>query len=225
MAVTAEEQALQLPEPPPSGPIWSDEPPMESTLHYAQLALLVACLERLWRDRQDYFIGANLSVYFSLAELSRRQFRGPDFFLVRGVEKRPRASWVVWEEGGRYPDLIIELLSESTAATDRTAKRALYQDVFRTPEYFWFSPETLEFMGLRLEGGRYLEIPADEHGRRWSRVLELSLGIHEGQLRYFTEAGDLVPTPQEAEEEQRRRAEALAARLRELGVDPDQIAP
>jgi len=39
--------------------------------------------------------------------------------------------------------LIVELLSESTAKVDREEKRELYQRIFRTPEYFYFSPETL----------------------------------------------------------------------------------
>ena len=41
----------------------SDEPEMESSLHSAQLMLLVACLDWLWRDKDDYFIGANLTIY------------------------------------------------------------------------------------------------------------------------------------------------------------------
>ncbi|MDW8202170.1 MAG: Uma2 family endonuclease, partial [Cyanobacteriota bacterium SKYGB_h_bin112] len=96
---------------------------MESSLHYMQLLILVTCLEWLWRDRQDYFIGANLTIYFSRQQLKSEDSRGPDFFLVKGVEKRPRNSWVVWEEEGRYPDLIIELLSDSTAQNDRGLKK------------------------------------------------------------------------------------------------------
>jgi Uma2 family endonuclease len=64
----------------------SDEPEMESSLHYLQLALLVSCLDWLWRDRQDYFIGANLTIYFSRQQLKNRDFRGPDFFLVKNTQ-------------------------------------------------------------------------------------------------------------------------------------------
>jgi Uma2 family endonuclease len=66
--------------------------------------LLVSHLEWRWQDRADFFIGANLSVYYAHEQLKRRQFHGPDFFLVRETDPRPRTSWVVWEEGGRYPD-------------------------------------------------------------------------------------------------------------------------
>jgi Uma2 family endonuclease len=195
MATTIEQMAELMPD---ATQLLSDEPEMESTLHYAQLALLVSCLEWYWRERDDFFIGANLTVYYSRQQLKTKDFRGPDFFLVLDAQRRHRNSWVVWEEDGKYPDLIIELLSDSTADIDREIKKALYQNRFRTPEYFWFSPVTLEFEGFRLDNRRYVEIPADERGWRWSQVLNLYLGIRDGRLRYITASGELVPTLEEA---------------------------
>ncbi|NJO41541.1 MAG: Uma2 family endonuclease [Cyanobacteria bacterium CRU_2_1] len=213
----------------------SDEPEMESSLHYIQLALLVTCLEWFWRDRTDFFIGANLTIYFSRQQLRNRDFRGPDFFLVKQTQKRPRKSWVVWEEDGKYPDLIIELLSDSTANVDRTLKKALYQDRFRTSEYFWFSPDDMELMGYRLAGQTYQTIAPNPAGLFWSETLELYLGVHNQQLRYFSPQGQLVQTPtedaeaaqQQAEqarqqaEQARQRAEQLVEQLRSLGIEPD----
>ncbi len=212
--ITAQQLEAAMPD---ASKLLSDEPEMESSLHYAQLALLVACLEFLWRDRTDFFIGANLTIYFSRQQLRNRDFRGPDFFLIQQTDRRPRNAWVTWEEDGKYPNLIIELLSTSTADIDRTFKKTLYQDRFRTPEYFWFSPDTLEFEGFRFTGTQYQPIAINSNGWRWSEELELYLGVENKQLRYFTTDGRLVPTPQE-------RAEQLAERLRSLGVDPDQIS-
>ncbi|KEI68151.1 hypothetical protein A19Y_3362 [Planktothrix agardhii NIVA-CYA 126/8] len=200
---------------------------MESTLHYLQLALLVSCLDWLWKDRTDYFIGANLTIYFSRQQLRNRDFRGPDFFLVRNTSKRPRKSWVVWEEEGKYPDLIIELLSNSTAETDKTTKKSLYQDPFRTQEYFWFSPDDLELTGFKLVGHEYQVIIPNQQGLLASEVLGLFLGIYQEKLRYFTSEGDLVPTPEEAAlqaenraNEAENRAERLAEQLQSLGIEP-----
>ncbi|MBD2465182.1 Uma2 family endonuclease [Oscillatoria sp. FACHB-1407] len=239
MVLTAQQLADLMPD---ATQLESNEPEIESSLHYAQLALLVACLEWLWRDRTDFFIGADLSIYFSRQQLKNRDFRGPDFFLVKKTEKRPRKSWVVWEEDGRYPDLIIELLSSSTADVDRTLKKELYQDRFRTHEYFLFSPENLEFVGYRLVSQRYEAIAPTESGLLWSETLDLYLGCHNGQLRYFTPDGALAPTPEEdalqaqqqalqaqqqalvaqqRAEEAQQRAERLAERLRSLGIEPD----
>ncbi|MEN9224739.1 MAG: hypothetical protein Q6L60_14860 [Thermostichus sp. HHBFW_bins_43] len=46
------------------------------------------------------------------------------------------------------------------------------------------------------------------------------MGIYNRQLWYFFPNGELVPTPEEAEKAQEQRAERLAQKLRELGVDP-----
>jgi len=225
MTLTAQQLAELMPD---ARQLESDEPEMESSLHYAQLALLVACLEWLWRDRTDFFIGANLTIYFSRDQLKKREFRGPDFFLVTHTERKPRKSWVVWEEGGQYPDLIIELLSPATAHIDRSLKKTLYQDRFRTPEYFWFSPDTLEFEGYRLVGQHYEAIAPNPAGWRWSEVLGLFLGVQDGQLRYLTPSGELVPTPAEAAAQamaEAAQAEArsrrLVEQLRALGVEPE----
>lgn len=226
MAVTASQMADLMPD---ARQLLSDEPEMESTLHYQQLAMLVSCLEWHWRDRQDFFVGANLTVYYSHQQLRRRDFRGPDFFLVTDTDRTPRNSWVVWEEGGRYPDLIIELLFDTTAAVERSDKKALYQNIFRTPEYFWFSPDTAEFAGFKLVGKRYQPIQPNTQGHLWSKVTGLSLGVDQGRLRYFDAEGECLPTPAEAAEREQARAERehhlaerLAQRLRELGVDPDE---
>ena len=105
----------------------------------------------------------------------------------------------------------IELLSDSTARVDRNLKKRLYQDNFRIPEYFWFDPETFEFMGFRLQNNQYEEIQLNNQGWRWSQQLELYLGVDENQLRYFTANGERVPTPQEA-----ARQEQLVARQAQL---------
>ena len=225
MVMTAQQLADLMPD---ATQLESNEPEMESSVHYAQLALLVACLEWLWQERTDFFIGANLTVYFSREQLKNRDFRGPDFFLVNQTQRRPRKSWVVWEENGQYPDLIIELLSPATAKTDRSFKKVLYQDRFRTPEYFWFSPETLEFEGYRLVGQHYEAIAPNDTGYRWSEVLGLFLGVQDNTLRYFHPSRELVPTPQEAAataqvqaHQAQAKAERLAEQLKSLGVEPE----
>ncbi|WGV25480.1 Uma2 family endonuclease [Halotia branconii] len=217
MFVTAQQLEKQMPD---ATRLLSDEPEMETSLHYMQLLLLVTCLEWLWRDHNDFFIGANLTIYFSRQQLRNRDFRGPDFFLVKDTEKHPRSSWVVWEEDGRYPDLIIELLSESTADVDRNLKKSLYENRFHTPEYFWFSPENLEFVGFELVGNKYQEIVPDRRGWCWSEVLGLYLGVENGKLRYFTFDGELVPTPEEAAME----AQQAAIEAQQIAIEMQQTA-
>jgi len=221
--------------PLPTGNLYSEEPPVDSEIHLRQLILLLTCLDRLWRNRTDYYAAADMSVYYSPNRTKARDFRGPDFFVVLGTKKRQRNSWTVWEEG-KYPDLIVEILSDTTADEDRGPKKELYQTTFGTAEYFWFDPNSLEFAGFRLVAGQYEAIAPNANGWRWSDCLQLFLGVREGKLRYFTPNGDLVLTPEEAEivaeaevarERDRADAEArararLADRLRALGIDPDE---
>jgi Uma2 family endonuclease len=214
----------------------SDEPPLENELHLRQIILLLQSLEWLWRDRNDFYAVGNLTVYYNAKQLKSRDFRGPDFFVVLGTERKTRKSWVVWEEG-KYPNVIVEVLSPSTANIDKGFKKKLYQDTFRTHDYFWFDPNSLELAGFHLIDGEYQPIAANEFGHLWSQQLDLYLGVCEGKLRFFTAEGDLIPTPEElleceaqrAEQEAQRaeqeaqRADRLAAKLRELNIDPDTI--
>lgn len=144
-----------------------------------------------------------------------------------GVERKSRKSWVVWAENGKYPNLIVEVLSQSTAAVDRGLKKQIYQDIFRTPDYFWFDPETLELAGFHLVDGQYQPLEPNPQGRLWSQQLSLYLGIHQEQLRFFTPEEELVLTEAESERQQKemvqQRAERLAAKLRELDIDPDAL--
>ena len=192
-----------------------DGMPMETQRHVMQLQLLMDPLRVLWEGRQDVYVGGNMFVYFSLEQVRNKDFRGPDFFVALDVSKRERKSWVVWAEG-KGPDVVIELLSDSTAAQDKGEKKDVYQNCLRVPEYFWFDPFSAEWAGFMLHHGRYEAIPEDSQGRLVSQTLGLALVRWEGVyhevearwLRWATLAGVLLPTPQEiAAEAQRYAAE------------------
>ena len=72
----------------------SDGEPMENEREYFQVVLLYEALEQYWHDRQDFYMGGNMFVYYSpeqaheiLAEEAEpvhscRAFRGLDLFVV-----------------------------------------------------------------------------------------------------------------------------------------------
>ncbi|MBD2576604.1 Uma2 family endonuclease [Oscillatoria sp. FACHB-1406] len=217
---TAEEDVIF-----PNGDLYSDEPPLESDLHLKQIMILLQCLEYLWQDRQDFYACGNLTIYYSPRQLKSELFRGPDFFVVLNTERKPRKSWAVWEENGKYPNIIIEVLSSKTAKTDRGLKKEIYQDIFRTPDYFWFDPYSLELKGFHIVEGVYQEIAPNESGWLWSHQLDLYLGVRDSKLRYFTPEGELVPTPEEAaerESQQRQEAEQRAESERQRAEQTQQ---
>ena len=98
-----------------------DGEPMETQRHKLQMDLLIEGLDTWLEQREDGYVGGNMFIYFSQAQLKNQDFKGPDFFAVTGVSKKERKSWVVWEEE-KAPDVVIELLSASTANFDKTEK-------------------------------------------------------------------------------------------------------
>ena len=133
---------------------------------------------------------------------------------------RKREAWITWEEGGRLPDVVFEMLSPSTAKKDRTEKKDLYARVFATAEYFLYEPKTGKLEGFRLAGRFYQPIQPDDQGRLWSEQIGVAIGLWHGEVegkeddwvRLFRPDGTLVPTSDEKAE----AAEAEVARLRAL---------
>lgn len=202
---------------------YDDGVPMESLRHVLQMEMLIHPLRLLWKQRQDVFVAGNMFVYFSEAQVRNQDFRGPDVFVVLDVPKRERKSWVVWQEG-KGPDLVIELLSDSTAEKDKGEKKLIYQNQLRVPEYYWFDPYSGELAGFVLVRGIYEPVEIDEQNRLISRHLQLALVRWEGTyadvnaewLRWETLDGVLLPTPQEEAEAAQQQAEAAQQRTAEL---------
>jgi Uma2 family endonuclease len=231
---------------PPSGSgenlIFEDGIPMETDWHRAAMNLLIEILSYFWRNRQDFYVSGNMFIYFDPNQVKKRNFRGPDFFVVKGVTDKEswREAWIIWEEGGLAPDFIIELTSTSTEADDKGAKKEIYEQILRVSEYLCYNPQTNELVGWRLQAGHYVDIRPNEQGWIWSEELELWVGTWWGEylgrpnrwLRFFDSAGRLVLAEWEAEAEAhrieaeaRRAAEAeiarLKAKLKELGQSED----
>jgi Uma2 family endonuclease len=215
----------------------TDGEPLESDWHRAQINLLIEVIRYLFRNRKDFFAGGNMFLYYSTQQIRNRDYRGPDFFYVAGVDgERHRRYWAVWEEDGRYPDVIVELLSPTTAEVDRTTKKQLYEQVFRTREYFLYDPDTQQLEGWRLGNGSYQPIPAGERGWLWSNVLGLWLGVWGGQyletdgawLRFFDPQKRVAPTESESEahraeaEKQRADSEKQRADAAEQRADSEK---
>jgi Uma2 family endonuclease len=207
-----------------------DGEPMESAWHRRCMNLLIDQIDHRLRDRDDFFVGGNMFIYFSTDQARNRDFRGPDFFYVNGCAWNPdRPYWAVWEEGGRTPNVVIELSSPTTRDEDHEEKFRICRDRLHVPDYFIYDRDTGQLEGWRLDGRRYRPLTLDESGRLWSAELELFVGPWQGEygrltttwLRFFDSAGEVVPTPgeaaaerAEAEKHRADSAEAEVARLK-----------
>ncbi len=215
---------------------------LETARHRDAMNLLIDSLNDHWADRDDFYAGGDMFLYFSPIQSFRNDFRGPDVFVALDVPRHDRKSWVAWEEGNRAPDLIVELTSDSTRRVDFGRKKHIYAQI-GVQTYVLFDPFTYDFEFNVLEDGDYVVAEPNDAGRYPVPSMNLELGTWEGVyvfpavwLRWFSPDGTLVPTGTEraakaegktaeaeakaAEAEAKAaeaeaKAEALAARLAE----------
>jgi Uma2 family endonuclease len=172
---------------------------MESARHRQQMEVLIQSLELAWAHRNDFYAGGNMFLYFSETQAKKNDFRGPDFFLVLGTDRHERRAWVIWEEDGKAPDVIVELLSESTEHVDRGEKMRVYARSLKVAEYFLFDPWSGVLEGYELDSprGAYRRKELDADGRvycdqvgMWlGKAKSVLYGVEVDWLRWMDEAG------------------------------------
>jgi Uma2 family endonuclease len=163
---------------------YSDGKPMaESDLHRDEMTYLIRALDRRYRTTPDVYVAGNLFLYYVPGD--RKAVVAPDVFLVKGVPRGKRKSFLLWKEG-RGPCFVIEVTSESTRDEDLNTKKSLYQRL-EVEEYFLHDPlsEYLNpsLQGFRLHDGRYRRIAIEPDGTLVSRMTGLRLRVEGERLR------------------------------------------
>ncbi|AUS99340.1 hypothetical protein CLI64_02425 [Nostoc sp. CENA543] len=226
-----------------------EEPGLPDDFHFLQPILLYLTFQPINWNSELVYCAADLNLYYDVEH--PLWYKRPDWFGVVGVPKLYkgedlRLSYVTWQEPAN-PFVVVELLSPGTEDEDLgnlptvkdkpPSKWEVYQQILRVPYYIVFSRYTNELRAFQLVGGHYEAITLTD-GRISMPELGLSLGIWSGVfrginrlwLRWFTLTGELIPEPteeaitakQEAEQA-KRKAEILAERLRQLGINPDEL--
>jgi Uma2 family endonuclease len=230
MSILADEMICPLPQ---VELIETDGEPLESDWHRLEMNLLIEVVTVHMGETTDFFVGGNMFIYFNEQQARDRDFRGPDFFFVRGVPLNPpRPYWAVWKERGKYPDLIIELSSPSTIKEDLTTKKDIYEKTFHTHEYICFNPFSGRLDAWRLIHHRFEPIVPDERGWLWCEELGLWLGPWRGKfqgkedtyLRFYDKQGNLVPTIGEAEQAKASAEQAKASAAQQQAKAAQQQA-
>jgi len=126
----------------------SDGQPMaETSSHWNVMVDTVLALRRWYRDTPDVWVGSNLYFYYK----ERTPGVAPDVMVVRGVAKRERRTFKLWEEG-HAPFFVLEATSESTQGKDQGKNKAIYASV-GVEEYVLYDPLG-EYLKPRLQGFR-----------------------------------------------------------------------
>jgi Uma2 family endonuclease len=203
--------------------ITDDGEPLESARHRQQMEILIQSLDWAWTERRDFYAGGNMFLYFSETQARKNDFRGPDVFVVLGTDRHERKAWVVWEEEGKAPDVIIELLSETTEHVDRGEKMRVYAKSLKVGEYFLFDPWSGVLEGYTLDPlrGEYRRKDLDARGRVHCAQLGLWLGKAESVLydvevdwlRWMDAAGWVLPVPVESATDAMGRLTTMAERV------------
>lgn len=204
-----------------------DTTPVNTELQELIPNLLHSSLQLLWSERMDWFFGINMSVY---SELEQPPIV-PGGFLSLNVDRfydeKLRPSYVLWEEDVP-PILALEIVSttpfgegtiprgEYTSKRDRYAQMGVIYYVIYNPRCR-HQPK-LEIHQL-INGTYYLQAA----NPLWMPEISLGIGSERGNyngltrewLSWYDENNRRYPTPYE-------RIDRLAAKLRALGIDPDE---
>lgn len=196
-----------------------------SSKHQENMSVLVHSMqEDTWKYLDDFYILGNMFMYYNPVEIKHKKLRGPDFFLFNKMENiYDKKSWIVWDENWKYPDLIIDILSDNSN-TYIDPKKELFQHIFRVKEYYVFDPYNQKFEGWKLNtNGLYDKLDKNEDGWIWSSILNSWIGLWEGEikqksdvwLRFYDIDRKLVLIPSEKEQLER---ELFTNTLQELEI-------
>src|SRR5579871_5911580 len=198
-------------------PTGDGKPMAETEKHRDLMIYCITALTNYYADRQDVQVSGNNFIYYQEGNPKARV--SPDCYVVFGVPRRVRDSYMTWLEGGALPAVVFEFTSRSTQKEDRDTKRPLYERTLLIPEYFQFDPtgDYLEprLQGFRLVEGRYQVIPMVED-RLYSAQLGLELVQNGEQLRLFdpTQRQWLPNAAELAQQMEMERARAEAEHVR-----------
>lgn len=201
----------------------SDGKPMaDNTKQFRWIVTLEGGFEALFRDREDVFVAGDLFWYPVEGRPDIRM--APDVMIVFGRPKGDRGSYKQWEEDGIAPQVVFEVLSPGNSLLEM-AKKLEFYDRYGVEEYYLYDPDSGDFTGwIRAEDGRLHVIDPIEG---WtSPRLGVRFEKENGDLRIIRPDGQRFLTYlelQQQAEQERQRAERLAQRLREMGIDPEQI--
>lgn len=195
-----------------------------------------------WRQTKEPLEGCRAPDWYYIANVPR---------LLDGEFRRSYVMWQEVISPLLVVEFVSGDGSEEHDQTPNSGKFWVYERAIKASYYLIWDPFRVRLELFELIRGRYHPLTANADGRFPVPELEVEFGVWNGVyqglpadwLRVW-ENGRLVPTPEElndierqrtehehrrAEAEKQRaeaerlRAEKLAARLRELGVDPDSV--
>ncbi len=224
-------------------------PMADNTKQFRWIVTIKENLEALFADDPHVFVAGDLLWYPVEGSNTIRQ--APDAMVALGRSKGDRGSYQQWREDDIPPQVVFEILSPGNRLAE-TARKYKFYNQYGVEEYYVYDPDDNELIGW-LRSDNYLDVIETMSGWVSPRLqirFEITADTMEiyrpdgEQFLSFTELGQLRDQErrradqeqQRADQERRRadqeqqradqeqqRADQLAERLREMGVNPDDL--
>ncbi len=207
----------------------SDGKPMaENTEQYRWIVMLKENLEILFAADTNVFVAGDLLWYPVPSRIISPT--ALDVMVIFGRPKGKRGSYRQWQEENIPPQVVFEILSPSNSADEMNRKLEFY-DTYGVEEYYLYDPEGFQSEGWLRQGEHLTKLwqmnswVSPELGIQFETGLGELVIYHPNGQRFLTSV-ELEQRAKHVElllEQERQRAEQLAAYLRSLGVDPDNL--
>lgn len=221
----------------------SDGKPMaDNTKQFRWIVVIQQNLDWIFANDSNVFVAGDLFWY--PVEGKPRIVTAPDVLVVLGRPKGERGSYQQWNEGNIPPQVVFEILSPSNSQVEMD-KKLLFYERYGVEEYYIYNPDTDELQGwLRQEEGlESLELMNDyisprlqirfdcsgeelqiyrPDGTPFFSYIEINRMLEEERKQLEQERQRSAQIEAELEAE-KLRSQRLAERLREMGINPDEL--
>ncbi|MDJ0508293.1 MAG: Uma2 family endonuclease [Crocosphaera sp.] len=217
-------------------------PMSDNTKQFRWIVVIKENLELLFADNPNIFVAGDLLWYPIQGNNKTRQ--APDVMIVFGRPKGDRGSYQQWLEDNVTPQVVFEILSPGNRLLEMAKKFKFYEH-HGVEEYYIYDPDKIDLQGWLRNNG---ELTVIEEMSAWvSPKLRIKFELTSETLEIFRPDGDKFLTfvelgklreneTKRADNEQRRADELqekleqeqeqkkrLEDKLRELGIDINEI--
>lgn len=211
------------------------QPMADNTKQFRWIVTIKEGLEWLFKNDPNVFVAGDLLWYPQEGNNVIRA--APDAMVVFGRPKNDRGSYQQWKEDNIAPQVVFEVRSPGNTQTEMDKKLVFY-DRYGVEEYYLYDPDRGDLsgwlrsdhrlnvieqmsgwvsprLGIRFEmSGSELELYRPD-GERFATYVELAT-LREQEKRAKEQVLQQL-------EQEKARSQQLAAKLRELGINPDEL--
>ena len=219
--------------------VTEDDAPVDNILSEREMILLIDALYASWlvNGKRPQFIAlADVGIFYmpSQPPVVPDVFVSLDVSLPNEILSTKDKSYFIWQYG-KPPEVVVEIVS-NTKGDELGGKRTKYAQLGVS---YYIVHDPLQYLGetklhvFERHGAQFVRM-----SERWLPSVSLGVTLWQGEykgmtrewLRWVDEDGNMLLTADEAVEVERAEAEAareradvLAAKLRELGIDPELL--